>query len=36
MAYKTVKKDAPGRGKVDILGETYEAGARSWKAGTKS
>ncbi len=26
MAYKTVKKDAPGRGKVDILAETYEAG----------
>ena len=26
MAYKTVKKDAPGRGEVDILAETYEAG----------
>lgn len=26
MVYKTVKKDAPGRGKVDILGETYEPG----------
>ena len=26
MANKTVKKEAPGRGKVDILGETYEAG----------
>lgn len=26
MAYKTVKKHAPGRGKVDILAETYEAG----------
>jgi hypothetical protein len=26
MVYKTVKKDAPGRGKVDILTETYEAG----------
>ncbi|OGO30970.1 MAG: hypothetical protein A2Z29_01090 [Chloroflexi bacterium RBG_16_56_11] len=26
MAYKTVKKDAPGRGKVDILAETYESG----------
>jgi hypothetical protein len=26
MAYKMVKKEAPGRGKVDILGETYEAG----------
>jgi hypothetical protein len=26
MTYKTVKKEAPGRGKVDILAETYEAG----------
>ena len=26
MAYKTVKKEAPGRGKVEILEETYEAG----------
>ena len=26
MSYKTVKKDAPGRGKVDILAETYEPG----------
>jgi hypothetical protein len=26
MAYKTVKKEAPGRGNVDILAETYEAG----------
>ena len=26
MAYKTVKKDAPGRGKMDILAETYEPG----------
>jgi hypothetical protein len=26
MAYKTIAKDAPGRGKVDILGETYETG----------
>jgi hypothetical protein len=26
MAYKTIKKEAPGRGKVDILAETYEAG----------
>jgi hypothetical protein len=26
MAYKTVSKEAPGRGKVDILGETYETG----------
>jgi hypothetical protein len=24
--YKTVKKDAPGRGQVDVLAETYEAG----------
>jgi hypothetical protein len=26
MTDKTVKKEAPGRGKVDILAETYEAG----------
>jgi len=26
MVNKTVKKDAPGRGKLDILAETYEAG----------
>ncbi len=26
MDYKTVKKDAPGRGKMDILAETYEPG----------
>ena len=26
MAYKTVKKEAPGRGQVEILAETYEAG----------
>ena len=26
MEYKTVKKDAPGRGEVEILAETYEAG----------
>jgi hypothetical protein len=26
MAYKTVKKEASGRGNVDILAETYEAG----------
>ena len=26
MTDKSVKKDAPGRGKVNILGETYEAG----------
>jgi hypothetical protein len=26
MDYKIVKKDAPGRGKVDILAETYDAG----------
>jgi hypothetical protein len=26
MAYKTVQKEAPGRGKVNILAETYEAG----------
>ena len=26
MAYNTILKEAPGRGKVDILGETYEAG----------
>jgi hypothetical protein len=26
MAYKTVKKDAPGRGKMDILAETFEPG----------
>jgi hypothetical protein len=26
MEIKTVKKEAPGRGQVDILAETYEAG----------
>lgn len=26
MEYKTVKKEAPGRGEVEILAETYEAG----------
>ncbi len=26
MDYKTVKKEAPGRGEVEILAETYEAG----------
>jgi hypothetical protein len=26
MDYKTVKKEAPGRGTVDILSETYEPG----------
>jgi hypothetical protein len=26
MVYKTVKKEAPGRGKMDILAETYEPG----------
>jgi hypothetical protein len=26
MEYKVVKKSAPGRGEVDILAETYEAG----------
>jgi hypothetical protein len=26
MAYKVVKKNAPGWGKVDVLAETYEAG----------
>ena len=26
MAYKTVLKEAPGRGKVDILEETFESG----------
>jgi hypothetical protein len=26
MERKTAKKEAPGRGKVDILAETYEAG----------
>jgi hypothetical protein len=26
MDYKMVKKEAPGRGKLDILAETYEAG----------
>jgi hypothetical protein len=26
MDYKTVKKEAPGRGQVDILAESYEAG----------
>jgi hypothetical protein len=27
MEYKKIKKEAPGRGQVDILAETYEAGA---------
>jgi len=27
MDYKTVKKEAPGRGKVTILAETYEPGS---------
>ena len=26
MPYKKEQKEAPGRGKVEILGETYEAG----------
>jgi len=26
MDYKTVKKEAPGRGEVEVLAETYEAG----------
>ena len=26
MDYKMVKKEAPGRGKMDILAETYEPG----------
>jgi hypothetical protein len=26
MKYKTVKKKAPGRGQMEILAETYEAG----------
>ena len=26
MDYKTVKKEAPGRGQVEILAETYESG----------
>ncbi len=26
MEGKTIKKEAPGRGKVDVLAETYEAG----------
>ena len=26
MDYKTVKKEAPGRGQMDILAETYEPG----------
>ena len=26
MAYKVVKKKAPGRGEVEILAETYEKG----------
>jgi len=25
MDYKTVKKEAPGRGQVEVLAETYEA-----------
>ena len=29
MDYKTVQKDAPGRGKVDILAETYDDGIPS-------
>ena len=26
MDYKTVKKEAPGRGEVEVLAETYEVG----------
>ena len=26
MDYKVVKKSAPGRGEVEVLAETYEAG----------
>ena len=26
MEYKTIKKEAPGRGEVEVLGETYEKG----------
>ena len=26
MEYKVVKKEAPGRGQVDVLSETYEEG----------
>jgi hypothetical protein len=26
MEYKTIKKEAPGRGQVEVLAETYEAG----------
>lgn len=26
MDYKTVQKDAPGRGKVEVLAETYDDG----------
>jgi hypothetical protein len=26
MDYKMVKKEAPGRGQVEVLAETYEAG----------
>ncbi|MBN1177092.1 MAG: hypothetical protein JXA51_05365 [Dehalococcoidales bacterium] len=26
MEYKVVKKEAPGRGQVDVLAETYEDG----------
>jgi hypothetical protein len=26
MKYKTVKKEAPGRGEMEILAETYEPG----------
>jgi hypothetical protein len=33
MEYKTVKKDAPGRGKVDILAETYEPGVPEGEEG---
>ena len=29
MDYKVVKKEAPGRGQVDILAESYEAGIPS-------
>ena len=29
MDYKTVKKEAPGRGEVEILAETYDAGMPS-------
>jgi hypothetical protein len=35
VEYEVEKKDAPGRGKVDVLGTTYEAGKPEGEADGK-